>query len=183
MDSRVAKRYARAMFAASLKENILASVEDDLNGIEDAFRRDPRFRTFLFSPATAAEDKLALVERVFSDRVTALTMHLLRLLLDKRRETELPLVRLEFIRLRRDHDQIVYVEVASAVALTDSEKKAIVAKIENGTGRKAETEFKIDGALIGGVRVEYDNFVLDGTVRGSLKRMRERLVYDLLRQT
>jgi F-type H+-transporting ATPase subunit delta len=39
-----------------------------------------------------------------------------------------------------------------------------------------------DASLIGGVKVAYENFVLDGTARGALNKMREKLRYDLLKQ-
>jgi hypothetical protein len=33
------------------------------------------------------------------------------------------------------------------------------------------------------VKIAYENFVLDGTARGTLGKLRERLRYELLKQT
>ncbi|HRI43002.1 MAG TPA: ATP synthase F1 subunit delta [Fimbriimonadaceae bacterium] len=182
MDTRVAKRYARALFAAALEENNLGGVEDDINGIAAALLAKPDFRQFLFSPVTAADEKLQMVERVFSDRVTALTMSLLRLLLDKRRIEEFEFIRQEFIAMRRRHDRIVYAVFTSARPLDDEARTSLVAKLERSLGKRVEAEYEIEPRLLGGVKVQYDNFVLDGTVRGSLDRMRDDLVRDLLKQ-
>lgn len=182
MDTKVAKRYARALFAAALEENNLAGVEDDLNGIAAALAAKPDFRRFLFSPATASEAKLQMVERVFSDRVTALTMSLLRLLLDKRRIEEFEFIRQEYIALRRQHDRIVYAVFTSARPLDEDARAALVAKLERSLGKRVEAEYEVDPRVLGGVKVQYDNFVLDGSVRGSLDRMRDDLVRDLLKQ-
>lgn len=182
MDTRVAKRYARALFSAALKENILASVEEDLTGIADVFRAKPEFRRFVYSPVTPADQKLKIMESVFSDRVTALTMSLLRLLLDKRRIEEFEFVRLEFSTLRRQHDRIVYAVFTSAEPLTEDQRTQLVAKLERSLGKRVEAEYEVDPSLLGGVKVMYDNNVLDGTVRGSLNRMRDDLIRDLLKQ-
>lgn len=183
MDARVAKRYARALFQAALKHNILLSVEDDLNGIQATLHADAKFHTFLMNPTIGRGDKLQLLESVFSDRVTALTMQALRLLLEKGREEEYFLMRLEFIRLRRDHESVIAAVVTSATPLQDEQGTAIVEKLSRETGKRVEPEFRVDPALIGGVKVAYNDFVLDGSIRGSLARLKERLVYDLLKQS
>lgn len=182
-DARVAKRYAQAVFNAAKKLNILQSVEDDLNGISAAIRDNERLHNFIKSPNASRGDKLALLEKVFSDRVTALTMHCLRLLLRKRREDLLDLVRLEYIRLHRSHGKILQAIVSSAKPLDEGQRSALVSKLEEKTGYTVQPEYLVDAKLLGGLKVQYDNFVLDGTVRGSLNRMRERIIYDLLKQS
>jgi len=181
-DARVAKRYARALFSAALKENMTESVESDLDGIAEVMRTNDQFSTFLANPNHSRDDKLGVFVRVFSDRVTALTMSLLRLLLKKRREDLFGLVRLEYARLRREHDRVVYAVVASATELTDDQKRRIVEKIAQATNRTIEAEYEIDPKLIGGVKVTYDNYALDGTSRGQLNRMKSNILYDLLKQ-
>jgi len=181
-DARVANRYARALFSASLKENIAESVETDLNLISDVTRNSDQFRNFLANPNHSRDEKLGIFVRVFSDRTTALTMSLLRLLLKKRREDLLEFVRLEFVRLRREHDRVVYAVVVSAMELSDDQKKRLIDKIASATERKIEAEFEIDPKMIGGVKVTYDNYALDGTSRGQLNRMKSNILYDLLKQ-
>ena len=181
-DARVAKRYARALFSAALKENTTESVEGDLNLIAGVMRSSDQFKTFLANPQHSRDEKLEIFVRVFSDRTTALTMSLLRLLLKKRREDLFEFVRLEFERLRREHDRVVYAVVTSAMELTDDQKRRIVEKVASATERKVEAEFEIDPKLIGGVKVAYDNYVLEGTSRGHLDRMKNQVIYDLLKQ-
>ncbi len=181
-DARVAKRYARALFSAALKENIAESVESDLNVISDVMRGSDKFRVFLTNPNHSRDEKLGVFVRVFSDRTTALTMSLLRLLLKKRRETLFEFVRLEYVRLRRENDRVVYAVVVSALEMSDDHKKRIVEKIASATNRTIEAEFEVDPKMIGGVKVTYDNYALDGTSRGQLNRMKSNILYDLLKQ-
>lgn len=181
-DAKVAKRYARALFNTAQKANVIESVESDLNAIAQLVESHPEFRGFLASPRISRDDKITIAEKLFSDRVTALTMSMLRLMLVKRRETEFAAVREEFVVLRRTEGNVLYANVVSATELDEATRKALVAKLEQKSGKRVEADFKIDTNLIGGVKVALGNYVLDGSVRGTLNRLRDRLKYDLLKQ-
>lgn len=182
METRVASRYARALFNAGRSANILDSISADLAGVVGAIERDAKFRTFLINPQVAREQKLSLLGNVFSDRVTALTMAALRLMVEKGREELIPYVREEFDALKRDHDSVKRVKIVSDRPLSDVHREAIIQKISTATRKTVVADVSIDPNLLGGVLVEIDGYVMDGTVRGSLNRMRENLVHNLLKQ-
>jgi F-type H+-transporting ATPase subunit delta len=183
MERRIASRYARALFQAARKLNVVASVGDDLEAIGTILLHDERLRGFVASPNVPRQEKLRLLERVFGDRVTALTMQALRLMLAKRRENLIGHMSEEYANLRRDHENILHCLVVSAAPLSAAERQAIVRRIAQATGKTIEAEFDLDPALIGGVQVRYGDYVLDGTLRGGLDRLRERLHYDFLKKT
>ncbi|MCO5297988.1 MAG: ATP synthase F1 subunit delta [Fimbriimonadaceae bacterium] len=182
MDNRVAKRYAQALFNTALKNDVVAAVEDDMAAIAGMIANDDRFRNFLLSPNVARDERAKIAEKLFSDRITALTMQALRLMIAKRREREVEGVYDEFLRLRREHEQALRAVFTSSVELSDAEKKALVEKFASKSGKKVEPEFKVDPSVLGGVKVAFGNYVLDGTVSGSLARLRDTLLYDVLKQ-
>ena len=182
MDTRVASRYAQALFDVASKQNIVSSVSDDLNAIVAALASDPKFHGFMQNPAFNRDTKLALIEGVFSDRVTALTMQLFRLLLEKRREGMIGAVASEFETLRREASNTLFAQVTSSVPLDDNQRKAIVAKLESSSSQRVEATYSVDASLLGGVKVQMGNYVLDGTVRGTLDRLKDKLLYDVLKQ-
>ncbi len=182
IDTKVARRYASALFTTAQKNDVVKSVEDDLSAISGLLTNDPKFRDFILSPQVGRDEKIKIAETLFSDRVTALTMQALRLMLIKRRQSEIINVRDEYVALRREFGSVAYVEVTSAEALEPDQKNAIVAKLEQKLGKKVEADFRIDPRLIGGVKVQIGDFVLDGTVRGSLRRLGETLRRDVLKQ-
>ncbi|HLX77834.1 MAG TPA: ATP synthase F1 subunit delta, partial [Acidimicrobiales bacterium] len=115
-------------------------------------------------------------------RITALTMQVLRVMLEKRRESEIEAVHHEFVNLRRVATQTIHVAVSSAEALDEKQKQSIVAKIRKTTGKSVEADFAVEPNLIGGIKVAYENFVLDGTLKGGLARLRDTLKHDVLKQ-
>lgn len=181
-DNRVARRYAQALFETALKYDVVNSVESDLLAIDNLLYNDPEFRQFVTAPYTSRDEKMAILDRVFSDRITALTMQVLRVMLEKRREAEIPQVRREFVTLRREHEGVVHVTVTSAEVMPDDQRLALVARVGELLGKKIEPDYEVDPSLIGGVRVAYENYVLDGSARGALSKLRERLKYDLLKR-
>jgi len=182
-DHKVARRYSQALFATALKFDVVTSVEDDLNGIVALLENDEQFREFMFSPHAGRDEKIAIIDKLFSDRVTALTMQALRLILVKRREDELSGIRDEFVTLRRQNQGVIFATVTSAFEIDAEQKKALVAKLEKTIGKTIEAEFKVEHHLIGGIRVAYGNYVLDGSIRGALSNLRDKLRHDLLKQS
>lgn len=182
MDHRVARRYAKALYRVASQSNMVANVEGDLNGVVSLLQSDAKFRALLFSPQFARDAKERVLEKAFADSVTGVTMEALRLLLRKRRETELLAMREEFINIRRNEGQVLYATVHTAEPISDEHKSQLIAKLEKETGKKVEAEFEVSPNLIGGIRVGYDNFVLDGSIRGGLNRLRDSLRRDLLKQ-
>jgi len=181
-NSGVARRYAQALFSTALSHDVVKSVEDDLNSIVGLLENDPEFREFVIAPYTGRDAKIAILEKLFSDRVTALTMQALRVMLEKRREDEIIGIRNEYVTLRREHEGAVFATITSAYEIDGKQSKELLAKLEKTIGKKIEAEFKLDTTLIGGIRVAYGNYVLDGSVRGTLSSLRDKLRHDLLKQ-
>jgi F-type H+-transporting ATPase subunit delta len=181
-DSRVAKRYARALFGASLKNGSLAQVDSDLEALARVFLDNAAFREFITSPSRSKGDKRAMCDKALAG-AAPLTRELMHLAVDKGRTEMLHIIQMEFAELRRQHEGKVQARVESAMELDEAQRQAVIAKITEATQRVVEAEFTVEPALIGGIRVIYDNYVLDGSVRGDLARMREKVLYDLLKQS
>jgi F-type H+-transporting ATPase subunit delta len=182
-DQRLARRYANALFQAAKKADIVSAVESDLALIVNQLTADPHFHRFLIAPYTSREEKTKILSKLFSDRVTASTMQLLRIMMEKGREAEITAVYEEFVVLRRSNDSVAYAVVTSAEALDQTQRTLLTNKLESILKKRIEPQFEVDAAIIGGVRVKYENFILDGSVQGALGRLKEKLHRDVLKQS
>jgi F-type H+-transporting ATPase subunit delta len=182
MDLRVARRYARALFEAARNQDSIREADEDLDAIKGILESKPELKEFLESPKVAREKKLDMVDKLFADRARPVTMRLLRLLVTKRRERELSAVREEFLRLKEEAAGTLRISITSALPLSEEQKGAIVSRIALQTGKTVLPQTHVDSSLIGGVRVQYGYSVLDGSVSGALKRLKERLYIDVLKQ-
>lgn len=182
MDLRAARRYALALFSAAKDSNAVNETAEDLDAIATIMDASPDTKEFLESPEVDRSKKLAFVDKVFSDRARPLTMRLLRLLLEKGRQRELPGIRREFKIAMEDAAGIMRVFITSAVPLSADEVDRISQRVAQQTGKKVITEAEVDADVIGGVSVQYGNSILDGTVFGALKRLEEKFQIDVLKQ-
>lgn len=179
MDERVAKRYGAAIFGAAKKAGVVKEVEADLKGVVALQQSDEKFRDFLLSPEVRRDEKRAILDKLLAHQIGTLAMESLRLLLAKRREDLLPEIAREYETLRRDDERVIYAKITSAEPISADERKTLLAKLTKEIGKTLEPEFAVDPTLIGGVRVAYENMVLDGSVRGGLARLRAALQQDL----
>lgn len=182
MDLRVARRYAAALFKAAQDTGSVKETAEDLEAIIQVMAANSDAKAFLESPEVDRADKQRFVDRVFSDRARPLTMRLLRLLIDKNRQRELPGIHREYTAAMENADGILRAFVTSAVPLTDEQIRRVTDRIAEQTGKRILAEVEVDPAVLGGVSVQYGNSVLDGTVAGALKRLEEKFQIDVLKQ-
>lgn len=182
VEVRAAKRYALALFRTASANDVVKSVESDLDGIANLLRNDPAFKEFILSPHVNREEKIAILDKLFGDRVTAMTMTALRLVVEKGREPEIEAIRNHFVLLRRQKEGVVHCMIETSETLDNDQRMSLEMKLARSLGVSVEAEYAVEPSLGGGIRVTYDNFVLDGSVKGKLKKLRELLRHDLLKQ-
>lgn len=181
MDERVARRYARALFGAAASAGVLQKVSEDLAELDRATVDNAELRAFLYSPLHARGNKSAALEKLFAGH-HPLTLRLLALMVEKRREEHLGLVHLEYDRLFRESQGMIEAVVQSARPLPPEQRTALIAQIERQTSRRVTATEEVDPSLVGGVLVRIGESVMDGTVSGDLRRLRDRFIRELARE-
>jgi F-type H+-transporting ATPase subunit delta len=182
VDERVARRYAAAIFSIALQDDVVTGVEDDLSAIAECMEEGESFRATMFSPEISRDGKIELCEKIFGDRINALTMEAMRLILRKGREPEIVAIRDAFTVLRRRQEGVLFATISSSELLTDKQQSEITTRLESTTGKQVEVKFETDPTLIGGVKATFEDTVLDGSLKGGLAALRDRLYHDLLKQ-
>ena len=69
--------------------------------------------------------------------------------------------------------KISVARVVSSVPLTLEEKKRLKARLEKMSGRKVSLECSVDKSLLGGLVVEMDGKVINGSLRQRLDEMKD----------
>ncbi len=174
--SGLARRYAAALFQAARESNAVDSVESDLGFITYSVDDIPQLHEMLVHPLIPGERKKALISQIFKGKVQDITLDFLFLLVDKQREEIVSDVEREYVNLANEYRSVVTVQVTSAVPLTDDERDALVRKLTEFTGKKAELTLSEDPSLIGGIIVQIGDTVIDGSVRGYLASLREKML-------
>jgi len=146
------------------------AVRRDLGDFVDAERQVPELGELLRNPQLDKRAKAAAVDAVASD-ADPLVLNLLRLLVEKGRGGEVGQVADEFERMAAAEEGELSVELTTAYELSDEEARAIVAQIEQRSGRKVEANRTVDPALIGGMVLQVGSRRVDASIRGRLEQL------------
>jgi F-type H+-transporting ATPase subunit delta len=167
--------YAEALLEAAKDAKQLDRVREEFGDLAAAVAQSDELRRFLRNPQIESRVKRETLEELLADADERF-VNFARLLAEKGRIGELEEVHREFERLLAAEEQVLEVDLTTAVELTDEEEKSIVADIEKATGRRIEATRHVDPALIGGMVIQVGSLRLDGSVRGRLDKLREELL-------
>lgn len=71
---------------------------------------------------------------------------------------------------------IKQVQVSSARAFSEAEEKRIISELNEYVGVKVELKKKVDEGLLGGLVIKVDDELIDGSIAGSLKDLKNKLI-------
>lgn len=171
-----ARVYAQALFDIGLETGAVGQIYDDLHAAYNALNGlDADLRTFFNLPQFRRDAKRRIINLAFEGKVCRPVLGLLHVLVEKRRETLLDNVVEEFDRYRDQHEGRVRARVVTARKLDEDFLATLRSAIEQRTQRAVDLTETIDPEVIGGLRVNVGDRVLDGTLRRSLQDMRRSL--------
>jgi len=175
-ETRVARRYALALFKTAKANNSLDIVATDLHQINSFSNKDRQFLKYLKAPQVPMEQKIRLLRDLFTTRLSPRLLLFLELLLEKHRTEILPDIADEFEKLMEDHLGLIKARLITATHLDNEVKAQLIAKLEKKTGKKIEIKHKIDKSIIGGIIVYLHNQVIDRSIRHQLQVLRDNLL-------
>lgn len=169
-------QYANALADIALEQGAADAAAKQLGDFGAAYEASPELRTFLASPAIAREAKQAVVEKIAARLgASKIIRNFLFVIIDHRRTVILPEMIERFQEVIRQRQGVAEAEVHSAVELTAAQKSAIAAMLAKMTGKRVETTYALDPALLGGAIVRIGDTVYDGSLRHRLNQMRAKL--------
>ena len=181
-DTRAAKRYATALFQAAQKAGTLDTVESNIEQVVGLMQQTPKLLDTWLSPLIPASRKRSLINALFGagreDAISPLTIAFLDLLVDKKREEVLESVARELRYLADTARHQVRATAVFAVEPTEAERIAITRSLEARMNAHVQLSYHVDPGILGGVIVHLQDTLIDGSVRGTLERLREQLLAE-----
>ncbi len=180
-DPDVSHNYASALLAAAKKHDVsLDDALDEAMGLRELVLSRPRFMLFLEGPQFRAEDKSAMIRSAFQGNSTDLFLHFMLLLLRRGRLEYLIDVLDEFAKLVEGERGVTEGLVTTAVELSGEERDALRQKLDAYCGKQFILYYKVDPTILGGVRVQFGDKLIDATIQSQLTDLRRRLAHARL---
>ena len=176
-----ARPYANAIFEIAERDGSQAAWNDALQDLA-YISADSQFRDYIGSPQVEDQDCKKLIENVIADLkpgwLSSLQQELsnfINLLLEEKRLellSGIAQVYHEIMIAKEDQQDVV---ITTAVDMTDAQKDSLRAKLEQRFSGKMNFSYVTDATVIGGLRIEIGNSIIDNTVAGRMSCLKETL--------
>lgn len=181
-DQVISARYAEALIGAVTEPGQLDTVHEELLAIGEILRENAQLVAFVEGPNVPLDDKHELVNRVFGERVLAITLDFLRLLLDKHRIDHFAGIVKEFTRLVEARRNQVRVRVTTAVEVGADVMDRLKRALDVSLGKDCILMTRVDRRIVGGVVAVVGDRVIDGSIRTALEDLGKDLIATPLQQ-
>ena len=111
-----------------------------------------------------------------SQQLSALTSHFLSLLLDRDRLPYLPGIVSCYRRLLNEAKGRIDAKVVSASALEPERLAQLNDRLRSISGKDVVLQQETDASLLGGLLLELEGKIYDGSIRTQLENMKQRIV-------
>ena len=175
LNNAIARRYAQAFFAIAKDSNQVDKLEEELNLITDALKSNKDLKGFVDHQLVEPRAKKETFEKIFSGKISEVTLNLLDLLVDKHRETLLIEITEEFVAYANADRNIQEAEITSAHELNDKDISELKEKLATCTGKNIRLTTKVNADLIGGIVVRIGDKIIDSSALARLQGLKSAL--------
>lgn len=167
--------YGQSLYDLAAQEHLTQELLDQLAQVQSIFRENPDYITLLSEPSIPKKERVDLVDKAFNGAVHPYLLNFMKILLEN------GLLRgfnacCNVFRSNYNRDNgIAEALVTSAVKLSDDQADQLRQKLEQVSGKKVLLTNRVDEQVLGGIRVELEGKLYDGTVAGRLDDLRKKV--------
>ena len=170
----IAQVYSRALFEVGKEQDKLDELREQLGEFADAVQDNHDLAVFFFSPYFSTQEKKDGLERVLDGADEAL-VNFLGLLIDNHRMPALFRIRRQYDELWEEENQLLPVQITSAIELDEDTVAHIGDTIGEQTGQQVDVSRQVDPDILGGIVLRVGNSILDASIRNRLQRLRRQI--------
>ena len=165
--------FAYALFSLAVENGKLKEFKNDLDCVKAVFSDNPDYVILLSSPSLSKAERTALIEKAFDKKVCELVKNFLKVLCEHNKIYMLDDCIKVFSELRKQAENRVTAHVFSAVPLDESQISKLKSNLEKKLGVEVKIRQKIDKSMIGGIRIEFEDKIIDGSIKKQLSEIKE----------
>ena len=169
----IINEYSEALFAVAKEKGETEIFSENLTLLKELLSDNKEYTEFLFCPSLPLSERISSIDEAFSDKMPEEIISLIKILTENGRIRELPLLIDEFFSLKRDFENTKTVKVTSSVALSDEQKEKLIKNLEKKYKAKIHAEYEVDETLIGGIKIAFEDILIDGSIEKRLKDLKE----------
>ncbi|HCT98853.1 MAG TPA: F0F1 ATP synthase subunit delta [Methylococcaceae bacterium] len=170
----LARPYAVAVFKRAKETNSSKQWSKKLSFLAMVLG-DNKLAGMIDDPKVGKSNLLALLLDICADQLDQEGINFLTLLIENNKLSLIPAIAALFETYKAEDEGFIDIDVTTAYAFSKEAKQDFNAALEKSFGKKVNMKVAVDSSLIGGVLVRAGDQVIDGSVRGQLQQLAQRL--------
>lgn len=167
--------YGEALYQLAKEEGLEKTIHEQLQILSQSFRQEPEFLKLLSSPRLSKTERCQILDDSFRGSIHGYLLNFLKILTEKSHIRSFFDCCESFTQSFYHDSGILPVTAVTAVALTEAQEARLKQTLGKLTGKQIALHSRIDPAILGGVRLDYDGQRLDDTVSHRLDAVRDLL--------
>ncbi len=172
--------YGESLYELAKEESLSQNIGEQLTVLQQCFRQEPDFLRLLGTPSLAKAERCQILDDSFRGKVHPYVLNFLKILTEKGYMRHFSDCCDAYTQHFDQDNGIVRVSAVTAVPLTPRQEQGLKEKLERITGKEIKLHNRIDPAVLGGVRLDYDGQRLDDTVSHRMEAIRDLLSKTVL---
>ena len=165
--------YAQAILAVASAESDAAQIEDEIYRFSQVLQSSEELKSTLSDASIPSTRRQQIVEDLLDGQVTQTTVALVSMVVAAGMGGDIKAIADRVVGLGAESRDKAVAEVYSVVDLSSDQQQRLAAALKSATGKDVEMKIIIDESVMGGLLVQIEDEVIDGTVRTRLKQLRE----------
>jgi F-type H+-transporting ATPase subunit delta len=179
----VASQYARALLELANERQQAPAIAEEMRGIKEVVDGNPSLAAFLRDPGISENERDAMLQRVFANRVSLLVYNTMRVMNSKGRLGALGQVAEQYQELLDEQMGKIEVDATVARRLDPETMEFVRQRVSSALKKDAIVHQYVDESIIGGLVLRIEDKLIDGSVRAQLERMKRKLMQAVPQQS
>ncbi len=162
--------YSDVMFELAEESGKVDAVFDDMEAVAKVFDIEPEFLTLLTVGQLKDDEKTKIIRRVFSGRVSDLTLDFLCVLARRNRLGFMFGIQDRYQALMDQYHNVQRLEVTLAKQPDDAQLAKLKAELADAVKAEVKLAVQVNPEILGGIIIKKGDMVIDNSVRSILDR-------------
>lgn len=167
------RRYAEALANLAETNESLDAAQTDLGVFAEMYSKQADFVRFFLSPEIGKKEKKETLQSMFNGSCS-IVLPFLKLLIDKGRIKNLPEIYKEYVDIAEKRKRVLDLKIRTFAAIEDEQIKKLKEKyMKEYNAKSVNVTISIEPELLGGIIVQIGDRVIDGSIKGRLKGLKD----------
>ncbi|MCR5404169.1 MAG: ATP synthase F1 subunit delta [Butyrivibrio sp.] len=171
--SKAGDLYGQSLYDLAVEERLTDDILNEMEVVRGLLIENPDYVTLLSEPSIPKNERLQLVDDALGSSLQAYHLNFIKILIEKGMLREYSACYKRFRKSYNEAHDIADAQVTTAVALDDAQLMQLKEKLERISGKKIILNQKVDPGILGGVRVDLEGQLFDGSVKGRLSELQK----------